>query len=84
MWSFLIWVKQLIVSAVLAWAGVNLVAPPAIEWVPASEQRESMPRACEARQIVIIQPHSDPTKPIRARVKTCSVTSEVTRINSAH
>lgn len=72
MWSFLIWVKHLIISSVLAWAGVNMIAPEHKSWEPVIEQTESTKPRCQERREIEIRSHSSSTRVMSIRAKACT------------
>lgn len=73
MWSFLIWVKHLIISSVLAWAGVNMIAPERTSWEPVIEQAGSAKPPCQERREIAIRTHGNATRVMSIRSKACTV-----------
>lgn len=72
MWSFLIWVKHLIISSVLAWAGVNMITPDHRRWEPVIEQTESANPPCQERREIEIRSHGSSTRVMSIRAKACT------------
>lgn len=76
MWSFLVWVKQVIISVVLAWAGVNLGQPERRDWSPILERAEPGARACHAHRAIVIRTRDSETRVLRAKGASCTLREE--------
>lgn len=72
MWSFLIWVKHLIISSVLAWAGINMITPDHKSWEPVIEQTESAKAPCQERREIEIRSHRSSKHVVSIRAKACT------------
>ncbi len=75
-WTFLVWVKQLIISSVLAWAGVNFSQPDRNEWPAGFEQIEPGTEPCHARRVIILRAHQGGARIVSSSTHNCSLSEE--------